>query len=123
MQLLVVDDSFIDRDIYRYTFNKSLQLPHQLLEAETGEAGLAYLGKPVDCVFIDYYLPDMDGLEFLSRWRETGDQSTPLVIVSGQRDERLKEQAMALGATDYVVKETHSGDYLKQLVQVVLQLM
>ena len=55
-----------------------------------------------DVVLLDLGLPDMDGLQVISRFRR--DATTPIVILSGRYEEREKVAALERGADDYVTK-------------------
>ncbi len=68
IRLLIVDDSAEDRELYRRMLARDPEHAYRFLEAETGEEGLrAALDQAPDCLLLDYRLPDVDGLEFLSR--------------------------------------------------------
>ena len=60
--------------------------------------------KSFDTVLLDYSLPDMDGLEVLKKLRQKH-LSIPVIVITGQGDEKTAVQAMKLGAYDYVIKE------------------
>jgi len=84
--------------------------------ASSGRAGMEYLAEhPVDCVLLDYRLPDLDGLECLRRLRHDHPE-VPVVMITGAGSEELAVEAMKLGATDYVVKH---GKYLVTVPVVV----
>ena len=118
IQLLVVDDSEMDRDIYQYALKRQLKVPYHITEVDDGKQGLAHMGEALDVVLIDYYLPDMTGLEFISQWRES-DKKTPLVMISGQCDDNIMAAVMVAGATAYLVKESCSTGYLDKLVEMI----
>ncbi|MDZ7275915.1 MAG: ATP-binding protein [candidate division KSB1 bacterium] len=61
-----------------------------------------------DLLLLDYYLPDLDGLEVLRRCRITH-PDLPVLMITGQGDERIAVEAMKAGAFDYLVK---GRDYL-----------
>ena len=65
--LLLVDDDRIDRLAIRRAFAQCADHNFELLEAETGSQGLqlARSARP-DCILLDYNLPDLSGVEFLS---------------------------------------------------------
>jgi DNA-binding NtrC family response regulator len=78
----------------------------------SARAGLEHLAQqPVDCVLLDYRLPDADGLACLRRIRETH-RDVPVIVVTGAGSEEVAVEAMKLGATDYLVKH---GKYLLAL--------
>ncbi|OGR35084.1 MAG: Fis family transcriptional regulator [Desulfovibrionales bacterium GWA2_65_9] len=74
-------------------------------EAETGEAGLALLdaGEAVDLVFLDIWLPGLDGLEVLARLREDRPE-LPVVMISGHGTIETAVGAIKRGAFDFIEK-------------------
>lgn len=112
--VLIVDDNPEDVRIYRRMLERSGCRAWRVKDVSTGEEGLAFLVlQPVDCVLLDYRLPDMDGLEFLSvlnQQQKTND--FPVILLTGQGDEHVAVQAMKTGAADYLTKGSLSGDLL-----------
>ena len=54
-----------------------------VLDAETAEAGLALVDREgPDLVYLDIWLPGMDGLEALDALR-AGDNAPPTIMISG----------------------------------------
>ena len=80
-----------------------------------GEALEHLAAGGIDCVLLDYRLPDTTGLDGL-RVIRTRHPAIPVVIVTGAGSEHVAVDAMKLGATDYVVKE---GRYLRRVALVV----
>jgi len=80
-----------------------------------GEALERLAAGGIDCVLLDYRLPDTTGLDGLRSVRARH-PDVPVVIVTGAGSEHVAVDAMKLGATDYVVKE---GRYLLRVPLVV----
>jgi signal transduction histidine kinase len=53
----------------------------------------------------DLVMPGIDGLELLARFRENvSTAETPIIVLSTKEDSRIKRDAFASGASDYLVK-------------------
>jgi DNA-binding response OmpR family regulator len=57
--------------------------------------------KP-DLVLLDIMMPEMDGLEFMRRFRK--ERSTPIILLTAKIEETDKVVGLELGADDYVTK-------------------
>jgi PAS domain S-box-containing protein len=68
-----------------------------------------------DLLMLDYRLPGTTGLDILSKLNEPR-QKWPVIMVTGQGDERIAVKAIQCGAFDYVVK---TGDYLTGLPSLI----
>jgi two-component system cell cycle sensor histidine kinase/response regulator CckA len=70
---------------------------------------------PYDIILLDYKLPDGTGLDVLEQMAARG-HHIPVVMITGQGNERIAAQAIQRGATDYLLK---SGDYLASLPALI----
>jgi signal transduction histidine kinase/DNA-binding response OmpR family regulator len=116
LTILLVDDSTVDRTLYRHFLGSTAT--YTFLEATTGEEGLrlCQTTQP-DCLILDFYLPDMDGLAFLDALQmETVSLPYPVVMLTGQGSEQLAVQSMHRGVQDYVVKDDLSADMLRRVI-------
>jgi two-component system, cell cycle sensor histidine kinase and response regulator CckA len=73
-----------------------------------------------DTILLDYKLPDGTGLDALVEMQNRG-YLVPVIIVTGQGDERIAVKAMHLGAADYMIKGAESLLTLPAIIQKAIQ--
>jgi two-component system, OmpR family, KDP operon response regulator KdpE len=108
--LLIEDDPQIRR------FLRATLPAHgfRLIEAETGEGGLAQAAtRTPEVILLDLGLPDVDGLEVTRRLREWS--AVPIVVLSARGLERDKVAALDAGADDYLTKPFGVEELLARL--------
>ncbi|MCI0521594.1 MAG: response regulator [Chloroflexi bacterium] len=71
-------------------------------------------------MLLDYRLPDGNGLKVLEEMHGRG-YDLPVIMITGQGDERLAVRAMQAGAADYMVKGSDEMLKLPTLVQKVIR--
>ena len=89
--VLVIEDNPHDRAMIRRLF-QGQRREYVIHEATTGEAGLARCRElRPDCVLLDYYLPDMDGREWLAALAHGLGPAgrVPVAMLTGREDDEL----------------------------------
>src|SRR5215208_7474719 len=122
-RVLIVDDSPEDREMYRRFLASDPGHRYELIETETGEEGVAACRthRP-DCVLLDYRLPDLDGLTFLTDLNcEVDGVGVPVIVLTGQGSESIAVEAMKNGAQDYLLKGTMTAASLLRAVENAIQ--
>jgi two-component system KDP operon response regulator KdpE len=114
--ILVIEDEAMIRRYLRLTLESQ---DYRLLEASTGEEGLSLASsyKP-EVILLDLGLPDIDGLEVITRSRKW--TSNPIIILSARGKEQDKIQALESGADDYLTKPFSTGE-LTTRIKVALR--
>ena len=103
-KVLLIEDDLSHAGLIKRELKRAGSGSKGLVHATTGEKGLEVLQKEdIDLVLLDYSLPAMDGLEVLKRMKEMG-SNVPVVMITGQGNERVATMAMKLGAHDYISK-------------------
>ena len=102
-KLLVIDDE----EISRYLLRRLLTGPFDVLEASGGEEGLREARKKnPDLIFLDLAMPDLNGLEVMSRLKaEPATSSIPIVIITAQALEVEEEKRLAQGTVAILSKK------------------
>ncbi|ABW30023.1 two-component hybrid histidine kinase sensor and regulator [Acaryochloris marina MBIC11017] len=121
LKLLVIDDDEVDRMAVRRALGKT-NLEVDLSEAEDGEAALSLLkNQQFDCIFVDFLLPDRDGLS-LAKQLQRLQVDTPFVVLTGQGDEQIAVDVMKAGAADYLAKHRITPTTLARTIRSAIRL-
>jgi len=121
LQVLIIDDDEVDRMAVRRALKINGSCP-KILEARDYKTAMDKVkDHSFDCIFIDYLLPDTDGLALVKEFRSQG-LRIPLIVLTGQGDEQIAVDLMKAGATDYLSKSRISSGRLVQTVQNALRL-
>jgi PAS domain S-box-containing protein len=105
-RILLVEDCAEDRAMMRRYLTAHPRTAYQILEAETGKAGLEICRTTqLDLVVLDYGLPDETAVNFLATLRsQFSGNPPPVVVVTGQGSEAIAAELFKAGVTDYLIK-------------------
>lgn len=103
-RIAIIDDSEINRVLFGALVGK-LDACHAELFRTPGD-GLAWcLADAPDLVVVDYMMPEMDGIEFISRLRASpGMEELPVLMITASDDRGVRHEALRRGATDFLTK-------------------
>lgn len=76
-------------------------------------------GTRFDLVFVDQNLPDGEGLMLVPQLRAAGMQA-PVVLVTGNRSERVGEMAFRAGCADLAIKDLNYHQWLPQMAEAFI---
>lgn len=112
--LLVVDDD----PLFLRTFAANLiaegYRPHCFTDAQAALASVLADTVEVSACVLDLDLPGFDGLEFLRAIGEAG-RALPVIFVTAHSEHVYEEQALRLGAADFVDKSRGPGIILRRI--------
>jgi two-component system chemotaxis response regulator CheY len=114
--ILVVDDSRIMRNVVKNTF-AALKIPCFFLEAGNGIKAFELLEtNKVDLIFLDWNMPEMDGIEFLKKARAMPAYAdTPIIMVTSESARYNVVEALTSGATEYILKPVTEKVFMEKL--------
>lgn len=116
LKILVVDDDEVDRMAVRRAL-KQAGVSMELSEVGVCNDAISTLKTTTyDCVFLDYRLPDADGLTLIQKLRAL-EIKVPIVVLTGQGDDQIAVELMKAGATDYLSKAKVSAEILAQVLR------
>lgn len=87
---------------------------YKVITAQTcANAMIMYTSYLPDLIILDLGLPDQDGIHLLKKVRENS--HTPIIILSARSEEKIKVDALDLGANDYVTKPFGSAELMARV--------
>lgn len=117
--ILVVED---DKELQEAIKIKLQEKGLNFEQVETGEGALKLLAdKPFDLVWLDIFLPGIDGFEVLKRIREDEKlKDLPVIVVSASGDTESMEKAMQMKVSNYIVKSNYK---LSEIIDIVIAIL
>lgn len=101
-QILIVDDSEINREILK----EILKEDYRILEAANGEECLEQLersGTGISLVLLDIVMPEMDGFEVLAAMNQNHwIEDIPVIMISSEDSDSYIRRAYKMGVSDYI---------------------
>jgi CheY-like chemotaxis protein len=116
MRVLIVDDSKTARIMCKRVLPPRLQ--QDLVEASGGEEALSLCrSQPIELMFLDLTMPDLDGYQVLETLRSDGRAAPKVVVMSADIQPEAKERVEKLGAIGFLTKPANPAAVEKLLVE------
>lgn len=116
--ILIIDDCKFTTKVLS---NVMTELGFSVNAVQSGEAAVGYLEthEPPSLFLVDWVMPGMSGVEFVSWLRaQRGMESTPVLMVTGEKDLTKVAQAITSGANEYIMKP-----FSREVIEEKLQLL
>ena len=122
--LLVEDSSFMATRV-----TETLEDLHEYYVSVVGTASEVHEAlanyDDIDCIVINYALPDTNGIKLAASITGDGDNSEiPIILLTGKELEPLADDAIQAGITEFVYKGNHATgemDVLANRIHTVLE--
>ncbi len=119
-RVLIVDDS----RMVRASLIKHIRGHYDFREECDGEAGwqALVLDHSIVAVLTDLSMPVLDGFGLIERVRNSRLarlRQMPVIMISGDEDEEVRERAKRLGVSDFVTKGTGATELLSRLDSLI----
>ena len=111
VKILVIED---EKNILSFITSVLSSQHYQVIPAATGTEGLSLASSQCpDLILLDLGLPDIDGMEVISKIREWS--SVPILVISARALEDHKVLALDAGADDYITKPFGNSELLARI--------
>jgi two-component system chemotaxis response regulator CheY len=114
-KILIVDDDF-EIALFLRTTLEIMWPEYDVVNVPSAEEGMLEARQGIDLVITDLNLPGMSGFNFISWLRRTTPE-TPIILITGERSPKLREEAMSLGLAGFFLKPIH----VEELASLVSQ--
>jgi DNA-binding response OmpR family regulator len=115
--ILVIEDQEDLAELYESSLR---QAGYKVRNAFTGEEGIAeFQASGADLLLLDMTLPEMHGTEVLREIRNLN-ASVPVIVITAEENDQLREQCERLGVHDYLAKPVNY-DAMLTAIQLALE--
>jgi two-component system chemotaxis response regulator CheY len=119
--ILIVDDSPIMRQVIKKTVRVSGADIGVVYEANNGKEGLEQAQSNwIDLILTDINMPEMNGVEFIRHLKSDEELSSiPVMVISTEGRDEIVQEAMRLGAVDYITKPFRPEEIGEDIIRIL----
>jgi CheY-like chemotaxis protein len=112
LSILIIDDDQFTRELIETILKKIPDVT--IYQAKDGVEALTVVNDvALDMVFLDLYMPNMNGKEFMDSLRRSGEnKSFPIVLIT--TDRLTRNELSDIGANHYLTKPFNFNSFLEQ---------
>jgi DNA-binding response OmpR family regulator len=118
--MVVEDENLLLQAITKKLKNSNIDV----VSCASGEQAFDYLKEmetPPDAIWLDYYLENMNGLDFMQRVKENEKWSNiPVVVVSNSTNQKKVHSMLTLGVKKYLLKANYRLDEIVEVMKEII---
>lgn len=117
--ILIIDDSATVRQVASIALKGA---GYTVIEAVDGKDGLSKLnGQKIHLIISDINMPNMDGITFIKEVKKLpAYKFTPIIVLTTESQENMKQQGQAAGAKAWVVKPFQPAQMLAAVSKLIM---
>jgi len=117
LKILIVDDSFEDREILK-RYLKTINDYHiETMEARNVKEALGMIQEhSLDLLFVDFNMPGASGLDLIKSLQKNSKFEFPIIMLTGEGSENIAVTAMKMGIGDYLIKDEINSNSIRMAV-------
>ncbi len=121
IKILVVEDCATDRIMMLNAIGQSGFNPEVSIAESIDEALEMTSTKTFDCILLDYYFPEKNGIDFIRSYTQKKGKGS-IIMVTSQDDVNMAVECMKMGASDYLTKNQITAASVTKSLNYVIQL-
>ena len=119
---LVVDDSAIMRKMVMRSLREAQLAEFEFTEAADGVEALAkFDGDKMNIIFVDWNMPNMNGLDFARKVRETQKRHVPIIMITTESTMAKVEEALDSAGVDSFIVKPFTVEVLQKKLTPIFQ--
>lgn len=121
MNILIVDDSRIMRNIVKNSLLKNRKLSFESYEANNGKDAFDILeSNSIDVLLLDWNMPQLNGLDLVKKLRSMDKYiSLPIIMITSEAAKYNVIEAVKAGVNDYLIKPIGDRDLMSKIEQAI----
>lgn len=117
MKILAIDDQQL---ILLSLEKRLIELGYEVKTADSGSFGIElFKSFEPDLVIVDINMPGMSGLEVIKHIRIDQNSKTPIMVMSGNTDEKIIVDGFDLGIDDYMKKPVSLNEVAARVKRII----
>jgi len=117
MKILAIDDQLL---ILLSLEKRLKELGYDVMTADSGEKGISiYKDFQPDLIIVDINMPKMSGLDVVKHIRIEEKSNTPIMVMSGNTDEKIIVNGFDLGIDDYMKKPVSLNEVSARVKRII----
>jgi putative two-component system response regulator len=111
-KVLIVDDAEVNLTLFDALIKRMGD--HERIKFADPLEGLAWAQEhEVDLIVLDYMMPQLDGIEFITRLRALpGKLDVPILMITANDQKQIRYRALDAGATDFLSKPVDKIEFM-----------
>ncbi|MBN1942054.1 MAG: response regulator [Phycisphaerae bacterium] len=119
---MVIDDSGIMRKMVMRSLSEAKIAEFTFTEGTDGQDALSKFDPSVhEMIFVDWNMPNMNGLEFVKKIREMTDHHIPVVMITTESTMGKVEEAMEGGAVDTFICKPFTTEVIQKKLEPLFE--
>ncbi len=121
MNILIVDDSRIMRNIVKNSLSQSKTFYFETIEAANGADALNIIKRGgIDLLLLDWNMPMLNGIDLVKKLRAMEEyKKLPIIMITSEAAKYNVIEAVKAGVNDYLIKPIQDKDLTKKIEQVL----
>ncbi|MCX8027381.1 MAG: response regulator [Thermodesulfovibrionales bacterium] len=115
MKILIIDDDILSLKLLSQLSKKAGDVEAVCFQTPIEALKWAQDNEP-ELVLVDYTMPDMNGIDFIRKFKTIPKRATiPIIMITGVAENAIRYEALLSGANDFLTKPVDSTEFIARV--------